>query len=63
MTRYFCNECSSDKTKGCSIKWPSSWGVEHPPRGGVCDSEDPKPVWKHVKKDKITGGIIYVMRK
>ena len=58
MTRYFCNECATDKSKGCEIKWPSSWKADRPPEAGVCDSRYPKPVWKRVKKCKITGNRI-----
>ncbi len=62
MTRYFCNECSSDKKKGCTVKWPSSWEVYTPPAEGVCGYDNPKPIWKRVKKDNITGELIYIKK-
>jgi hypothetical protein len=52
MTEYFCNECSTNKKKGCTIKWPSSWDVNIPPRGGMCDSENPRPKWCKVTRKK-----------
>lgn len=62
MTRFFCNECSTDKSKGCTVKWPSSWRVHRPPSKGVCYN-NPAPVWHRVKKDKITGEIHYAVCK
>lgn len=57
MTRYFCNACSEDKTKGCKLKIPSSWNPYLPEKcsSGLTDKSfdgNNCPTWVKVKKIK-----------
>lgn len=52
MTEYFCNECSTNKKKGCTISWPDSWKVDDTPDYPGCDSQNPFPRWRKVIRTK-----------